>query len=48
MKRIARGSGTNEADVKELIKQHENMKRMFKQLKGNRRLRNMPLKMFQQ
>ncbi|MCX6648055.1 MAG: signal recognition particle protein Srp54 [Candidatus Bathyarchaeota archaeon] len=47
MKRIARGSGTTEAEVKELIKQHENMKKMFKQLKGNRRLRNMPMKMFQ-
>jgi signal recognition particle subunit SRP54 len=47
IKRIARGSGTTEADVRELIKQHENMKKMFKQLKGNRRLRNMPMKMFQ-
>jgi signal recognition particle subunit SRP54 len=47
MKRIARGSGTTEVEVRELIKQHENMKKMFKQLKGNRRLRNMPLKMFQ-
>jgi signal recognition particle subunit SRP54 len=47
MKRIARGSGTTEADVRELIKNHENMKKMFKQLKGNRRLRNMPMKMFQ-
>jgi len=48
IKRIARGSGTTEPDVRELIKQHENMKKMFKQLKGNRRLRNMPMKMFQQ
>jgi signal recognition particle subunit SRP54 len=48
MKRIARGSGTTEAEVKELVKQHENMKKMFKQLKGNRRLRNMPMKMFKQ
>jgi signal recognition particle subunit SRP54 len=47
IKRIARGSGTTEAEVRELIKQHENMKKMFKQLKGNRRLRNMPMKMFQ-
>jgi signal recognition particle subunit SRP54 len=44
MRRIARGSGTTEADVRELIKQHEQMKKMFKQLKGNRRLRNMPFK----
>jgi signal recognition particle subunit SRP54 len=47
MKRIARGSGTTEAEVKELVKQHDNMKKMFKQLKGNRRLRSMPFKMFQ-
>jgi len=47
MKRIARGSGTSEADVRELIKNHENMKKMFKQMKGNRRLRNMPFKMLQ-
>jgi signal recognition particle subunit SRP54 len=47
MKRIARGSGTTDAEVKELVKQHDNMKKMFKQLKGNRRLRSMPFKMFQ-
>ena len=48
MKRIARGSGVNEADVRELLKQYENTRKMFKQLKGNRRFRNMPFKMFQQ
>jgi len=48
MRRIARGSGTTEADVKELVKNYDNMKKMMKQLRGNRRFRNMPLKMFQQ
>jgi signal recognition particle subunit SRP54 len=48
MKRIARGSGVNEADVRELLKQYENTRKMFKQLRGNRRFRNMPFKMFQQ
>ena len=36
IKRIARGSGTEEREVRELIKQFNDMKRMFKQLKGKR------------
>ncbi len=42
MRRIARGSGTTESDVRELIKQYDQMKKMIKNLRGNRRLRNMP------
>jgi len=41
IRRIARGSGTTEADVKELLKQFDQMKKMLKSMKGNRRLRNM-------
>jgi signal recognition particle subunit SRP54 len=48
IRRIARGSGAMEADVKELVKNYDNMRKMMKQLRGNRRFRNMPLKMFQQ
>ena len=32
--RIARGSGVNSSDVRELIKQFENMKKMIKKMKG--------------
>jgi signal recognition particle subunit SRP54 len=44
-KRIARGSGTEEKEVRELIKQYNTMRKMLKQLKGKRRmLRRMPFK----
>lgn len=44
-RRIARGSGTEEAEVRELIKQFNTMKRMFKSLKGKRGLLGrLPLK----
>ena len=33
-KRIARGAGTTEHDVKDLIKQYNNSKSMMKQTKG--------------
>ena len=33
-KRIARGAGTTEHDVKDLIKQYHNSKSMMKQTKG--------------
>jgi signal recognition particle subunit SRP54 len=46
IRRIARGSGTEEREVRELIKQYEVMKRMLKQLKGRRGLmRLLPAKM---
>lgn len=38
IRRIARGSGTEEAEVRELIKQFNTMKKMFKSLRGRRRL----------
>lgn len=38
IRRIARGSGTGEKDVRELIKQYNTMRRMLKQLRGRRRL----------
>jgi signal recognition particle subunit SRP54 len=45
-KRIARGSGTEEKEVRELIKQYNTMRKMLKQLKGRRRmLRRMPFKL---
>ncbi|MBN1683084.1 signal recognition particle protein [Candidatus Bathyarchaeota archaeon] len=44
VRRISRGSGLTESDVKELIKNYENTKKMFKQFKGNRRMRQMPFK----
>jgi len=44
IRRAARGSGLTEADVRELIKNYENTKKMFKQFKGNRRMRQMPFK----
>jgi signal recognition particle subunit SRP54 len=44
-KRISRGSGTEEKEVRELIKQYNTMRKMLKQLKGKRRmLRRMPFK----
>jgi signal recognition particle subunit SRP54 len=46
IRRIARGSGKEEKDVKELIKQYNTMRKMLKQLKGNRRIRRqMPFKL---
>ena len=46
MKRIARGSGTDEREVRELIKQYNAMRKMLRQLKGRRRmLRRMPFKL---
>ncbi|MGD2200370.1 MAG: signal recognition particle protein Srp54 [Candidatus Bathyarchaeota archaeon] len=45
-RRIARGSGTDEREVRELIKQYNAMRKMLKQLKGRRRmLRRMPFKL---
>jgi len=38
IRRVARGSGTEEAEVKELIKQFNAMKKMFKSLRGKRGL----------
>ena len=38
IRRIARGSGAEEAEVKELIKQFNAMKKMFKSLRGKRGL----------
>jgi signal recognition particle subunit SRP54 len=37
IKRIARGSGTSEKDVRDLLKQYENMKKMMKQMGKSRR-----------
>jgi signal recognition particle subunit SRP54 len=39
MRRIARGSGAEEREVRELIKQYNTMRKMLKQLKGSRRMR---------
>jgi signal recognition particle subunit SRP54 len=45
-RRIARGSGTEEREVRELIKQYNAMRKMLRQLKGRRRtLRRMPFKL---
>ena len=45
VKRIARGSGTEEREVRELIKQYDAMRKMLKQLKGRRGLmKRMPFK----
>lgn len=38
IRRIARGSGNQEAEVRELIKQFNTMKKMFKSLRGKRGL----------
>jgi signal recognition particle subunit SRP54 len=46
VRRIAMGSGTEEKEVKELIKQYNAMRKMLRQLKGRRRmLRRMPFKL---
>ncbi len=46
IQRIARGSGTDEREVRELIKQYNTMRKMLKQMKGSRRMRRqMPFKM---
>jgi signal recognition particle subunit SRP54 len=46
VRRIARGSGTTEKEVRELIKQYNVMRKMLRQLKGRRRmLRRMPFKL---
>lgn len=46
IRRIARGSGTEEWEVRELIKQYNAMRKMLRQLKGRRRmLRRMPFKL---
>jgi len=46
IRRIARGSGTEEREVRELIKQYNAMRKMLKQLKGRRRLlRRLPFKL---
>jgi len=46
IQRVARGSGTSEREVRELIKQYNNMRKMLKQMKGSRRMRRqMPFKM---
>ena len=46
VRRIARGSGTEEREVRELIKQYNAMRKMLRQLKGKRRmLRRMPFKL---
>ena len=44
IRRIARGSGTKESEIRELIKQYDAMRKMLKQLKGSRRMRRMPFK----
>lgn len=38
IRRVARGSGTAEKDVKELLKQHTTMRRMFKTLRRKKKL----------
>jgi signal recognition particle subunit SRP54 len=46
IRRIARGSGTDERDVRELIKQYNTMRKMLRQMKGSRRMRRqMPFKL---
>jgi signal recognition particle subunit SRP54 len=46
IRRIARGSGSEERDVRELIKQYNTMRKMLKQMKGSRRMRRqMPFKL---
>jgi signal recognition particle subunit SRP54 len=39
IQRVARGSGTDEREVRELIKQYNTMRKMLKQMKGSRRMR---------
>ena len=46
IQRVARGSGTDEREVRELIKQYNTMRKMLKQMKGSRKMRRqMPFKM---
>jgi len=46
IQRVARGSGRNEREVRELIKQYNTMRKMLKQMKGSRRMRRqMPFKL---
>jgi signal recognition particle subunit SRP54 len=46
IQRIARGSGSDEREVRELIKQYNTMRKMLKQMKGSRRMRRqMPFKL---
>lgn len=46
IRRIARGSGSEEREVRELIKQYNAMRKMLKQLRGKRRmLRRLPFKL---
>jgi signal recognition particle subunit SRP54 len=39
IRRVARGSGTDEKEVRELIKQYNTMRKMLRQMKGSRRMR---------
>jgi signal recognition particle subunit SRP54 len=41
LERIARGSGFNSTDVKELLKDYKRIKDMAKNLKGNRKIISM-------
>jgi signal recognition particle subunit SRP54 len=46
IRRIARGSGTEEREVRELIKQYNTMRKMLRQMKGSRRMRRqMPFRL---
>ncbi len=46
VQRVARGSGRDEREVRELIKQYNTMRKMLKQMKGSRRMRRqMPFKL---
>ena len=46
IQRVARGSGTDEREVRELIKQYNTMRKMLRQMKGSRRMRRqMPFKL---
>ena len=46
IQRVARGSGRDEREVRELIKQYNTMRKMLKQMKGSRRMRRqMPFRL---
>ncbi|MCK4583263.1 signal recognition particle protein Srp19, partial [Candidatus Bathyarchaeota archaeon] len=46
IQRVARGSGTDEREVRELIKQYNTMRKMLRQMKGSRRMRRqMPFRL---
>jgi signal recognition particle subunit SRP54 len=46
IQRVARGSGRDEREVRELIKQYNTMRKMLKQMRGSRRMRRqMPFKL---